>query len=58
MPVIKIILFAITCIGVIGGSLWEANDKEEVHRKKTLIIKRIGFLAMIFFFVLEILYSD
>jgi hypothetical protein len=45
-------------VGVIGGSLWEANDKEEVHRKTTQIIKRTGFLAMIFFFVLEILFND
>jgi len=58
MHVIKVILFAITCVGVIGGSLWEANDKEEVHRKTTQIIKRTGFLAMIFFFVLEILFND
>ena len=58
MPVVRIILFAITCIGVIGGSLWEANDTEEEHRKATSVIKKVGFLAMIFFFVLEILFSE
>ena len=58
MDILKIILFAIMFVGIIGGDIWINRDKEGKHKKATAIVKKIGYLAMVLFFVLELFQND
>lgn len=58
MKALKIILFAITFVGVIGGDIWMNYDKEGKHKKTATIVKKIGYLAMVAFFALELFQND
>ena len=58
MAVLKIILFAIMFVGIIGGDIWINRDKEGKYKKTTAIVKKIGYLAMVLFFVLDLFQND
>ena len=58
MKVLKIILFAIMLVCIIGGDIWINRDKEGKYKKTTAIVKKIGYLAMVLFFVLELFQND